>query len=248
MPDQEIKNEYGEVVLFSPTPSEARGEALTGQTAIQIANRFILEKMRGMGLAQSRLESDERAFTDPARSDDPVMAVTEQKGSGNSAVVIYDQIVSGLQVFNARMGVHVDMAAGAVTSLQSSMHNHVSIANPDARASEAGRRNLTNAALKNMLGFDLPNMKEGLVPRQVVYRYEPDERVEEVEDDQGGCFGGHDHVELTLPPVPTDIRKGEHYIVDEVLFAASRFEQRARSTGARWSSRSRAPFSISVRS
>ncbi|MER9064742.1 hypothetical protein [Mesorhizobium sp. M0698] len=225
MSDQLIRNEYGEAVLVKPEQPSGRADAFVGETAIQIANRFIAEKMAEMGLTQSRLDSDEAGLADSSRSNDPVMVVTEEKNIGNSTVVVYDQLASGLQIFNARMGVHVDMAERGVTSLQSSMHNRVEIANLGARAPKDAERKLTGAALKKKLGIDLPNLsKEGQIPRQVLYRYEPDERVDLAEDDHGGCFGDHEHVALKLPPVPDTIEKGKHYIVDEVLFKASRVE------------------------
>ena len=224
MPDRLIRNEYGEVVHMAVTEPPTRADAFArAETAIQIANRFVAANMGEMGLAGSRLESDERAFTDPSRSTDPVMIVTEQKDFGNSAVVVYDQLVAGLQVFKARMGVHVDMAAHGVTSVQSSAHNRIEIANPNARAAESGERKLSNPALKKKLGLTLPEMKNGRIPRQVVYRYEPDERTEVHEEDHEG-FGGRSYPELDLPPVPASIKKGAHYIVDEVLFVAARYE------------------------
>jgi hypothetical protein len=67
----------------------------------------------------------------------------------------------------------------------------VTVVNPDQKYSGGGERKLTNATLKRMLGIDLDDLQDGWIPRQVVYRFEPDQRVEVVEDDNEGCFGRH---------------------------------------------------------
>lgn len=171
-----------------------------------------------MGLAQSLTEDDEAGLADAARAGDPKMTCTEIKDVAGSTVVVYNQGVKGIDIFNARMAVHVNPNSRAVTSVQSSMHGEIAIRNERAKKGEPGKK-LSNADLKKF-GIELKRMDRGRVSRQVVYRYEPDQRIE-AEDGHEGCFGGHVHNSPELPPVPNSFKKGEHYIVDEVLFEAS---------------------------
>jgi len=222
MADQIIRNEYGDVVLMSHSLRKARSEAFTGETPTQIANWYIKQNMAEMGLTQSHMEGDVDGPSELSRADHPVIVFEREKEVAGSTVVVYDQMVMGLPIFEARIGVHIDTSAMAVTSAQSSMHGQVVVANPDQKAAGDRERKLTNAALKRMLGVDLDNLQDGRIERQVVYRFEPDQRVEQAEDEHEGCFGEHAPHALHLPGLPQGIEKGSHYIVDEVLFRASR--------------------------
>ena len=85
-------------------------------------------------------------------------------------------------------------------------------------------KKLNAAALKQLLGVALPKLGEGHVARQVVYRYEPEDR-EVVEDEtHQGCFAGVPAASYKLKAVPASIKSGSHYVVNEVLFRASRHE------------------------
>ncbi len=222
MSEQTIRNEYGDVVLISHPERKARSEAFTGETPTQIANWYIKQCMAEMGLSQSRLEDDEAGLADVSRAEDPIICFCREKNIAGSTVVVYEQMVMGLPIFDARMGVHIDDSAKAVTSAQSSMHGRVTIANPKEKSANDGVQKLNNAALKKMLGVDLYNMRDGRIERQVVYRFEPDQRVEVPEDEDEGQFGEHPPDALDLSSLPRGIKKGEHYIVNEVLFQASR--------------------------
>ena len=227
MADTVIRNEYGEVVLMSHPQRKVRSEAFTSETPTQIANFYLRENIEDIGLGQSRLADDEAAFAAAEAGDQPVITFAEERNLSGSTVVVYDQIVMGLPIFDARMGVHIDASEGAVTSAQSSMHGRVEVANPDQKYAGDDTRKLNKAALKKVLGIDLPNLRNGRIERQVVYRFEPHQRVEEVEgapEEHGGCFGEHAPPKLDLPTLSSRFKKGEHYIVDELLFEAARTE------------------------
>lgn len=228
MADQILRNEYGEVVSLIQPVGEPRAAvpeaAFGGETPTQIANRYIKQHMAEMGLSQSRTEDDEAALADTARAEDPIVRFCQEKDVAGAKVVMYEQMVMGLPLFYARMGVQVDTAQRAVTSVQSSMHGKVKVANPDQKSDEQGDQKLSATALKKTLGVDLENMADGRIHRQVVYRFEPDQRVEKVEDEHEGCFGEHAAHTPELPSLPKKFKKGNHYIVNEVLFRASRQE------------------------
>ena len=94
-----------------------------------------------------------------------------------------------------------------------------SIENPTARVADAAERTLSDARLKTLLGIDLPKLADGRIPRQVVYRYEPDQREESHAGE--GCFTGAPSVPALPPTTLAGLAKGKHYIVDEVLFDAA---------------------------
>jgi hypothetical protein len=222
MTEHIVRNEYGEVVLVSHPQHKARAEAFTGETPTQIANWYLRQNAAKLGLTQSRMEDDAVSLAEASRTNDPVICFCREKNIAGSTVVVYEQTVMGLPIFDARIGVHIDASEKAVTSAQSSMHGRVTVANPEQKSAAEGVRELDPAALKEMLGIELNNMSKGRIERQVVYRFEPDKRTEVIEDEQEGCFGGHGEDALELPGLPSEIETGEHYIVDEMLFRASR--------------------------
>ncbi len=219
MSEQTIQNEYGEVVLINHPPRNHRSQGLTGETPTQIANGYIRQNMATMGLTQSRLEDDETSLSDVSRVNDPIICFSHEKDVAGSRVVVYDQKVMDLLIFGAEIGVHIDSAGMAVTSAQSSLHGQVQVANPDQKFAENGTQPLRNAILKKMLGIVVDNIQDGRIDRQVVYRFEPDQRVEVAEDEQEANADAR-HA-LDLPSLPDEIAKGMHYIVNEVLFRAS---------------------------
>lgn len=218
MTDTIIKNEYGEVVfLRNPTPPELES-AVPLATPQQVAE-YYLRGMRGeIGLAGTALAGEGTPGLEGA-SAHPVMELRMEKDISGTKVVVYQQEIMGLDVFGATLGMQMDGDSLEPQSMQSSMHGTVTIENTEALSVDSGTRNVTNAALKKMLEFTLPDMDNARIERQVVYRYEPDER-EEMHDHEG-CVGG-DGVKIPHLPEATikGLAKGQHYIVDEVLFQA----------------------------
>ena len=218
-----IRNEYGEVVFMSSSEKGARAAGLAGQTHIQIANSYLRQNMTEMGLLESRLEDDEASLVDASRSNDPVISVAREKDIAGTRVVVYDQSVNGMDVFDAHMGVQIENETMAVTSLQSSIHQQIRIVNPQAKSNKKLPKKLAKTGLKKLLGIELANLGEGKIQRQVVYRFEPDLREEHTDDTHQGCFVQHNESDsFILADLPSDFVKGNHYIVDEVLFRASR--------------------------
>ena len=126
----------------------------------------------------------------------------------------------------SRLGLQVDASALTVESVQSSMHGQITLQNPDAAGMGDIPRELTPAQLKKLIGIDLAGLGKGKIERQVVYRYEPDQREER--HDHEGCVGGPKPQIPPLPPTTiADLAKGQHYVVDEVLFQASMAEGQA---------------------
>ena len=222
MADSIIRNEYEEVVFF--TQGQTQSTAFTGETSIQIANRYVRQHMAEMGLTQSRMQDDEASFADPNRANDPAIIFSHEKDIAGSTVVVFEQTVMDLPIFEAEMGVHIDRSAMGVISAQSSLHSQVTISNADQIDSLRVAQELTNSALQNLLGLDLRNLQGGRIQRQVVYRFEPEQRTVTIEDESEGCFGSHSSHILDLPSLSEGFVKGNHYIVNELLFRASQHD------------------------
>ncbi len=225
MTDTIIKNEYGEVVyLQNPTPPglESAGAMATPQ---QVAEFFLRGMRVEIGLGNTSLTGEGGPGLEGA-TDQPVMEFRTEKDIAGTKVIVYQQKVMGLDVFGATLGMQMDGESLEPQSLQSAMHGKVAIENPEALVVTDITRKVSNAALKKMLGFALTVMDNARIDRQVVYRYEPDER-EEAHDHEG-CIGG-DSVDLPHLAKTTikGLDKGQHFIVDEVLFQAAMAEGQA---------------------
>lgn len=219
------KNEYGEVVYMGGFAAAPPVAGLTAPTAIQTANAFLEQHLEQIGISQSRLENDEAGLIASDREGDPIIVVAKEKGMIGATVVVYQQEVLGLPVFNATIGVQINDDSMSVAAMQSAAHANVVVANPAARARETKKYpdRLSKPKLKEKLGFEVPKLDDGRIEQQVVYRYEPEERLE-VHDahEPGGCFGSGHFDMPKLKVVPASIEKGNHYICDEVLFEGSR--------------------------
>ncbi len=228
MIDQKIRNRYGDVVFVNETSpvgmvSADMAAMAGGATTTQIAEDFLRENIAELGLAESSFQGDASlagAAADGASG--PVICYSHQKEVGDTSVVVYDQFVMDLPIFDARIGVQVDELVKAVSAAQSSMHSHVEVANPEARKSLDEPKPVSDRALQKALGISLKDMSDGRINRQVVYRYESDKRVEEPVDEHPGCFAGHAPYTLDLPALPEKIQDGTHYVANEYLFRAAR--------------------------
>ncbi|KAF0116634.1 MAG: hypothetical protein FD150_336 [Rhodobacteraceae bacterium] len=216
MAETVVRNEYGEVV-FVQAPAPSTLESATTLSTPQLAADHYMKSLQGMlGLEGTRMASDPAL---EGAGDVPVAEFHSEKDIAGTKVVVYQQTMMGLDVFGARLGMQMDGDSMALESVQSSMHAEVQVENPGARA-DGGTRKVSRAALIKMLGFELPDMDNARIERQVVLRYEPDEREEK--HDHEGCIGGPG-VDLPKLPAPKlkGLKKGQHYICDEVLFQAA---------------------------
>lgn len=215
-----IHNEYGETVHVQK-PDLPSGVGLADpSTPQQAAENFLLAERELMGLGGSTVHG---VPADPglaAGGEPPEVVVTGEREVASAKVVVYRQYLQGLEIFGATMGVQLQPDDLTVLAVQSSMHGQVVVENPGARSADAVERTLDGEGLRALLGIDLPELGGGRVPRQVVYRYEPDER--EPDRSGEGCFRDGTPAVPPLPPTTLDgLAKGRHYIVDEVLFDAA---------------------------
>jgi zinc metalloprotease ZmpB len=219
-----IRNSYGEAVFADYSRDEAQASSLRGASPTQIANSYLERKLGELGLSTSRVETNEAALSDVSRQRDPIIRFSNEKKIGGTTVVVYEQYVLGLPIFDARIGVQIEPSAMTVTSAQSSMHGIVDVQNSGAIEKFSALRKLNVAAARKLLGISLDSFQDARIERQYVYRFESEQRVEKIEDENEGCFGEHGHPTLDLPSLPATISNGQHYVVNEVLFRASRMK------------------------
>lgn len=223
MADAGIQNEYGETVYLHRPDEGDRFDETGGREAAgtpqQVANSFLRANLATLGLQQSALPSDAALREDTGGTPTPQIEFATEKDVADTKVVVYKQTVAGLDVFEATMGMQVDASTMSLEAVQSSMHASITLENPTARAADQSERTLTRAALRKLLGIDLPKLGAGRVSRQVVYRYEPDQREEPHAGE--GCFTGTPSVPPLPPTTIEGLAKGQHYVVDEVLFDAA---------------------------
>ncbi len=220
MAESVITNEYGETVYVQrPVEAVAAGLAAAAATPQQVAESFLRSNLATLGLAESAVASGATFAAVDGDLSMPVIEFATEKDVAGTKVVVYKQTVGGLDVFEATMGMQVDPSTLSLEAVQSSMHGSISIENPAAQVSDGGERKLSNARLRKLLGIELPKLGNGRIPRQVVYRYEPEQREEPSAGE--GCFTGEPSVAPLPPTTLAGLAKGNHYIVDEVLFDAA---------------------------
>ena len=231
MPDSVVRNDYGEVV-FLGTPASAistrsRAFGSPSETAQQVANQFLRDNLADLNLAEILLghEDASRSFGDG----NPTSLVTfaAEKDVAGTKVIVYRQMALGLDVFAAQVGVQIDGRTMNVAALQSSAHAQITIRNPQARHDGEGEQ-VGKEQIESYLGFALPGLADGICPRQVVYRYEPDAREDDHAHEDAGCLrpGGANIPHLSAPTIE-GLEKGQHFICDEVLFRAAHVEGEA---------------------
>lgn len=220
MPETVIRNEYGEVVYAERPAAPTLESAVPLVTPQQVADHYLRTMRAEVGLAGTQM-ADDRAGALETAAEAPVMEFASEKEIAGTTVVVYQQKAMGLEVFEAVLGMQIATDTLALDSMQSSMHATIDVENPGALSDAAHPRSLTRAALKKLLGIDLPGAGNIRIARQVIYRYEPDAREESHEHD-GGCIGGPgSHIPHLPAPSLKGLAKGKHYIADEVLFEAA---------------------------
>ncbi|QHQ34232.1 hypothetical protein [Algicella marina] len=214
-----IRNKYGEVEHMTFDAPMAVPDGFAGASPTIMANWALKELMGQMGLEKTRMDSDPAA-EDAKRADEPILRMVKEKPLPGTMMVVYEQEAMGMPVFGAKVGIRIAEETKAVTSLQSSVHAGIDVQNPKAKSAREPMDGIAKTTLKKMIGATPDKAENGRVRRQVIYRYEPDERVEEPHREEGGCFGRDHALPLKLAAVPKGIEAGKHYIADEILFEA----------------------------
>jgi zinc metalloprotease ZmpB len=195
--------------LVSPSPSE-------------LADQYVADVAPLYGIEEEEQVADltRRALAEPV-VEGPRLRRSEEKTVMNTSVVSYEQSVAGLPVWQAALEVRVSGDPPRVTSSDSTLHLDLEVEPPPASALQAftGEDPMD---LAQVLDLD-PEAAQRIVinsTRLLVYRYDPEQRLDPMITAAGT---GGEPLELgtpTLPlPPPDIIEPGRHYVVREVLFA-----------------------------
>ncbi len=196
----------------------------------QLAAQDYLEKFGGLlGIKDSELHSL-GLNTEPTLTADGVeYRLWAEKTQFDTTTVTFSQSCFGLPVWQAGLAVQMKANPFRIISAQSTAHPDVD----PHRPSDAALRHLDRLdddRLAHSLGltavdpnFDRASLKIERKPLYV-YRYEADQRVRVIEELHehppvaGQPAHSHHYHNPPLPPVPTEIKDGQDYVVAAVYF------------------------------
>jgi hypothetical protein len=158
----------------------------------------------------------------PAPTTDPVqLRFKEEKSLANNTMIAYAQTVFGLPVWDAGVAVRLNSTPLQVTSSHNAMHYGLAdIQKPPENALYLPNR-LEPAKLKSVLGITEAAKDPPVnATRLLIYRYEPEQRLDPQTRGQPGTTEGQVIQLPSLAPLlpPPAIQAGSHYLVTEVLF------------------------------
>jgi hypothetical protein len=216
---QVSKDDDGEVraVRHVGDPFTASRAGIAAPTPAELADAYVEEARPLYGLPPEET-SDLRGLvrSDAVADEGPRLKLDQEKSVIDSTVVSYQQTYLGLPVWQAAFEVRMIGEPPRVSSSSSTLHRDIDAEPPasDGLASFGDEPD----QLRDALGLDAASAESLRIngTRSLVYRYDPDDRVEHVDVETSGF--DHQPAVLPLPPVPPSIEPGRHYVVREVLF------------------------------
>ena len=149
------------------------------------------------------------------------LELAEEKELMGTTTVSYQQTYNQVPVWEAGVSVTILPEPMRVTASQSTVHPDVSL--PSAEELEGSHyvpEAITPDVMAALLGLTV-RRKPALTlngTRQLIYRYDPDQRIDPAARVTSGEALEAAPPTLSLPPVPATITPGQHYLVTEVLF------------------------------
>jgi hypothetical protein len=206
-----LQEPYGETDagLSTPTPQA-------------LSNRYVRDVASVYDLPETMLADLGRRFDEPPESpsqEGSRLRPDEEKSVQETTVVSYQQTHLGLPVWRASLTVRMHDGPLQITSSSHSVHYDVDVEAPDLSDAEYTPERLRSKQLVEVLNLEereaLPEITDS---RLLVYRYDPDERVERREERGGGPLESAPPT-LPLSPPSEELEPGRHYVVTEVLFS-----------------------------
>ncbi|MFP4625780.1 MAG: hypothetical protein ACLFNI_04205 [Natronomonas sp.] len=145
----------------------------------------------------------------------------EEKRLQETTVLRYKQTYLDLPIWRSHLTVRMHDDPLRVTSSSQSIHFDIDIDRPNLDEGKYLPERMQEKRLIQVLGLQkrksLPTIND---TRLLIYRYDPDARIRQEEDDQHEERLLHETPPtLPLPPVSDEIEPGQHYVVTEVLFS-----------------------------
>jgi zinc metalloprotease ZmpB len=205
--------------LQAPFSPETAG--LTDPSPVALADQYVREVAPLYGIDESQLGGlAEEALAEPA-PEGTQLRRPELKTVQNITVASYPQTHLGLPVWQSALEVRMFGEPLRVVSSASTLDLDVQVEAPPPEALQrfTGDDRL-ELARANGLDDDAAQGMTLNGTRQLVYRYDPAQRLDPaVAQLPGGQVPGGSLPVLPLPPVPDGIEPGRHYVVREVLFS-----------------------------
>ncbi len=196
------------------TPERA---GLAAASPLELADSYVEQVRQVYGIEEAEAADLAGAIRAEPVEEGPRLKVAEEKTVMDTTVVSYQQTLFGLPVWQAALEVRMYGDPIKVASSSSTLHHEIDAAPPPAEGLEAFGSE--PAALREALGLDESTAQQLTIndARSLVYRYDPEERLEPSTVGESGLEGGTPT--LPLPAVPDSIQPGRHYVVREVLFS-----------------------------
>lgn len=211
----------GSMADDTASPAAAVAPRTKAATAQEAAKRFLLDHADLFQLPQTMTRSmDVRAAIAPVAEDESLRFESE-KHAMDSTVVSYNQTMFGLPIYRAGVSVVMHGADNEVKAATSTLHYDVATEPPaDTLTSRSALDTAASGAHDDIVRAAFPNAEGLRINRTnlIVYQYDPKERIHHEIGEHG--FGVEPPT-LPLPPVPSDIVSGKHYVVLEALFSMS---------------------------
>ena len=212
---------------YHPSPFERAAAGLSDTlTPRGLAEQYIREVSGILELPPSATENFAADVTASPSAAPEDLRFKEEKSVAGAATVSYNQTVFGLPIWDAGVSVRVNTSPMQVTGSHNAVHYDVEVERPPADAPYLPQR-MDRGRLVEVLRLDAGSAPSVTATRQVIYRYEPEKRVDPQiaahaeSDDSTGLAGSNERPfpALPLPPLAASIVPGHHYVVTEVLFS-----------------------------
>jgi len=144
------------------------------------------------------------------------LEIAQEKELMGTTTIAYQQFFAGLPVWEAGVNVTVLSSPMRVTASQSSVHQDLAMEDVAAAESlvDVGRDDLVQG-----LGLATSRGLEVNGTRRLIYRFDPDKRIDPEATKKSAPALEHGPPTLPLPRLPRGIEPGRHYVVTEVLFS-----------------------------
>lgn len=217
-PDVHVDRDENERVrvLWHPdepfTPERAR---LAAPSRRELADEYVRQVLELYGIDQDEIADLTGEIPSEPVDEGPRLRFGEEKTILDSTVVSYTQTCLGLPVWQAALEIRIYGDPPRVVGSDSTLHHDINI---DAASipNDSGAA-VGVVALRESLELDEATAQSLVInsARMLVYRYDPDNRLDPTAGEPG--LQGGPPV-LPLAPVPDTIEPGRHYVVREVLF------------------------------
>jgi hypothetical protein len=191
-------------------------------TPLALAQAYVRDVADIYGINPELLATLGERITREVKEEGSRLRFLEQKTIAGTTVVGYQQTHLGLPVWEASLTVRMRTQPLGVTSSENTIHFDVKVSRPSRRAKYLPDSRAATALLQGLVTAAKGRLTKITGLSLLIYRYDPAMRLDPESRPRLADRGLEGDVPtLPLPPVPTAIRPGLHYVVTEGLFTTS---------------------------